>query len=140
MSVSCFLDTNVLIYAISSAGEDLRKKRIALELISSKDFGISSQVLQEFWVTATGKIPVPLGFEQALSMLDELRVFPTAPTDYPLILSAIELSMRYGVGYWDGAILAAAASLEAPILYTEDLNHGQIYGSVQVLNPFRLEA
>jgi predicted nucleic acid-binding protein len=58
------------------------------------------------------------------------------PTDYPLIVAAVELSLRYGISYWDGAILAAAEVLEAPTLYTEDLNHGQRYGQVLVLNPF----
>ena len=60
------------------------------------------------------------------------------PTDYPLIVSAVELSLRYGISYWDGAI-AAAAGLEAPTLYTEDLSHGQRYGKVRAVNPF-LEA
>jgi predicted nucleic acid-binding protein len=45
-------------------------------------------------------------------------------------------SLRYGISYWDGAILAAAEALEAPILYTEDLNHGQLYGRVRAVNPF----
>jgi predicted nucleic acid-binding protein len=64
-------------------------------------------------------------------------VFPTVPTDYPLIVSAVELSVRYGLSYWDGAILAAAEVLGAATLYTEDLNHGQRYGRVRAVNPFR---
>lgn len=136
MSVSGFLDTNVLVYAISSATEDAAKREAAIGLIRVCDFGLSSQVLQEFYVTATSKIRVPLEPEQALLFLEELRVFPTVLTDYALILSAIELAIRYKVSYWDGAILAAAAVLEAPVLYSEDLNHGQRYGSVRVVNPF----
>ena len=57
-------------------------------------------------------------------------------TDYPLIVAGIETALRFGVSYWDGAIIAAAERLGAPILYTEDLNHGQRYGSVQAVNPF----
>ena len=68
--------------------------------------------------------------------MDEYRVFPTVPTDYPLVVAAVELSLRYRISYWDGAILAAAEALEASILYTEDLNHGQEYGSVRAHNPF----
>jgi predicted nucleic acid-binding protein len=60
-------------------------------------------------------------------------------TDYPLITAAVELSVRYGISYWDGAILAAAGVLEAPVLYSEDLGHGQRYGSVRVTNPFTAE-
>ena len=136
MSVECFLDTNVLVYAVSSAEADAPKRRRALELVREADFGLSAQVLQEFYVTVTRKIRKPLAPELAVALMEEYRAFPTVPTDYPLIVSAVELSLRYGVSYWDGAILAAAEVLEAPILYTEDLSHGQRYGSVRAVNPF----
>jgi predicted nucleic acid-binding protein len=136
MSVECFLDTNILVYAISSADADARKRTKALELVQRSDFGLSAQVLQEFYVTVTRKIRKPLAPELAVALIDEYRVFPTVPTDYPLIVMAAELSLRYGISYWDGAILAAAEALETPTLYTEDLNHGQRYGRVRALNPF----
>jgi len=136
MSVECFLDTNVLVYAVSSAEADAPKRRRALELVREADFGLSAQVLQEFYVTVTRKIRKPLAPELAVALMEEYRVFPTVPTDYPLIVSAVEISLRHGVSYWDGAILAAAEVLEAPILYTEDLSHGQRYGSVRAVNPF----
>lgn len=136
MSVECFLDTNVLVYAVSSAEGDAPKSRKALDLVQRTEFGLSAQVLQEFYVTVTRKIRRPLAPEQAVALLDEYRVFPTVPTDYPLIVAAVELSLRHGVSYWDGAILAAAEALEAPVLYTEDLNHGQLYGRVRAVNPF----
>ena len=63
MGVDCFLDTNVLVYAISAAPEEAGKKAAALELIQQADFGLSAQVLQEFYVTATRKIRVPLSPE-----------------------------------------------------------------------------
>ena len=136
MSVECFLDTNVLVYAVSSAEADAAKRSKALELVREADFGLSAQVLQEFYVTATRKIRKPLEPELAVALMEQYRVFPTVPTDYPLIVAAVELSLRYGVSYWDGAILAAAEVLEAPVLYTEDLAHGHLYGSVRALNPF----
>jgi predicted nucleic acid-binding protein len=136
MSVDCFLDTNVLMYAVSSAEADAPKRRRALELVRQADFGLSAQVLQEFYVTVTRKIRKPLAPELAVALMDEYRFFPTVPTDYPLIVSAVELSLRYGMSYWDGAIVAAAEALEAPILYTEDLGHLQRYGSVRAVNPF----
>lgn len=117
MSVDCFLDTNVLVYAVSSAEADAARRSGALDLVRHSDFGLSAQVLQEFYVTVTQKIRKPLAPERAVALMDEYRVFPTVPTDYPLIV-------------------AAAEALEAPILYTEDLNHGQRYGSVRVVNPF----
>jgi predicted nucleic acid-binding protein len=139
MSVDCFLDTNILVYAVSSMEADAAKRTKALDLVQRSDFGLSAQVLQEFYVTVTRKIRRPLAPELAVALMDEYRVFPTVPTDYPLIVSAVELSLRYDISYWDGAIVAAAEILEAPTLYTEDLSHGQRYGPVRVVNPF-LEA
>ncbi len=139
MSVECFLDTNVLVYAVSALPEDAAKKSRAMELVQTSDFGISSQVLQEFYVTVTRKIQKPLAPEMAVALLHEYRLFPTAHTDYPLILSAIEYSLRFRISYWDGAIVAAAEALEASVLYTEDLSHDQRYGEIRVINPF-LEA
>jgi predicted nucleic acid-binding protein len=136
MSVECFLDTNVLVYAVSSAEGDAAKSRKALDLVERTEFGLSAQVLQEFYVTVTRKIRKPLSPEQAVALLDEYRVFPSVPTDHPLIVAAVELSLRYRISYWDGAILAAAEALEAPVLYSEDLNHGQLYGRVRAVNPF----
>ena len=136
MSVECFLDTNILVYAVSSAEVDAPKREKALELIRQTQFGLSAQVLQEFYVTVTRKIRKPLSPALAVALLDEYRVFPSVPTDYPLIVSAVELSLRYGISYWDGAILAAADTLEAPILYTEDLAHERRYGRVRAVNPF----
>ena len=136
MTIECFLDTNILVYAISALDEDSFKKARALDLIQTADFGISSQVLQEFWVTVTRKIRKPLPLEVALALLDEYRLFPIAYTDYPLIVAAIEHSLRYEISYWDGAIVAAAEALEAPVLYSEDLSHDQQYGTTRVVNPF----
>jgi predicted nucleic acid-binding protein len=65
-----------------------------------------------------------------------LELQPCALIDPSLIRTAIAVSQRYRIHYWDGAILAAAESLGAEIVYTEDLNHGQSYGSVRVINPF----
>ena len=136
MSVECFLDTNVLVYAVSSDENELGRKVTALQLLEQTDFGLSTHVLQELYVTLTRKIAEPLEPETAVALVEELRVFPTVWTDYPLIVTAIELSLRYGISYWDGAIVAAAQVLQAPILYTEDLSHGQEYGMVRVVNPF----
>jgi predicted nucleic acid-binding protein len=136
MSVDCFLDTNILVYAVSAAEADAAKRARALDLVRQSDFGLSAQVLQEFYVTVTRKIRKPLAPELAVALMDEYRVFPTVPTDYPLIVAAVELSLRHGISYWDGAIVAAAEVLEAEVLYTEDLNHGQQYGPVRAVNPF----
>ena len=136
MAVEGFLDTNVLIYAVSSDPAEAAKKERALELIEHPDLGLSAQVLQEFYVTVTTKIARPLPPDEAADLLEQLRSLPVVWTDYPLIVAGIETALRFGVSYWDGAIIAAAERLGASILYTEDLNHGQRYGSVQAVNPF----
>ena len=57
--------------------------------------------------------------------------------DAGLVKRGAAISARYQISYWDGAILAAAEALGAPVLYSEDLSHGQTYGSVKVVNPFK---
>ena len=69
-----------------------------------------------------------------LTLLEEL---PCAEISRELVIEAAENSHNLGLSYWDGAIIAAAAQIGAFILYTEDLNHGQKYGSVTAINPFR---
>jgi len=134
--VKVFLDTNVLIYAVSPSLAESAKKERALELIEHTDFGLSAQVLQEFYVNVTRKIAKPLTPDAAVALLEQLRSFPMVPTDYPLTVAGVEISLRFGISYWDGAIIAAAECLGATTLYSEDLSHGQHYGSVQAVNPF----
>ena len=136
MSVEAFLDTNVLIYAVSSDPAESPKKEKALELIEHIEFGLSAQVLQEFYVNVTRKIALPLPPDEAVALLEQFRNFPVVWTDYPLIVAGIENALRFEISYWDGAIIAAAERLGASTLFTEDLNHGQHYGSVQAVNPF----
>jgi predicted nucleic acid-binding protein len=136
MSVDGFFDTNVLIYAVSSAADEVEKRDRAIELIERVDFGLSAQVLQEFYVAVTRKIADPLAPDAAIEFVEQFRVFPLVRTDYPLIVSGVEISVRYGISYWDAAIIAAAEALGAGTLFSEDLSHGQMYGSVEVVNPF----
>ena len=136
MSVDVFLDTNILVYAVTSDDREQAKRQRALEIIETEDFAISAQVLQEFYGTVTRKLAEPLTPEQALAWIEELEVFPCVATEASLVKNAIEISVRYQTSYWDGAILAAAESIGVPRLYSEDLNHGQRYGSVEAINPF----
>ena len=136
MSVEAFLDTNILIYAVSSDPAEAPKKEKALALIEKTDFGLSAQVLQEFYVNVTRKIAHPIAPTEAVALLEQFRCFPMVWTDYPLIVSGIEVALRFGLSYWDGAIIAAAERLDAPTLYTEDLAHRKRYGPVQAVNPF----
>ncbi len=136
MNVEAVLDTNVLVYSVSRLDEDRAKRDRALELLK-QPFVLSGQILQEFYVNVTRKIKKPLPAELALEWVEQLEQQPCVPIDATLVKNGIVTSERYRISYWDGAVLAAAEALGAQTLYTEDLNHGQLYGSVRVLNPFR---
>lgn len=137
MIASTVLDTNVLVYAASNAPEEAHKRAITLELLSTQDLGFSGQILQEFYVTVTKKNRRTLTADEALDWIEAFEEFPIVPIDASIVRNGAEYSMRYQISYWDGAIVAAANLLQASTLYSEDLNHGQLYGSVRVINPFR---
>jgi predicted nucleic acid-binding protein len=137
MTVESFLDTNILVYAAAGRNAEEAKRTRALELIESENFGLSAQVLQEFYVTVVRKARVPLSPAQALEWIEQLEMFPCLPLDSRFVKIAAEAAVRYRLSYWDGAIVAAADVMGAGILYTEDLNDGQQFGTVRVCNPFR---
>ncbi len=137
MTVDSFLDTNILVYAAAGRGVEDRKRRRALDLISSERFGLSAQVLQEFYVTVTRKIQVPMTPTAAVDWIEQFEAFPCLAIDPSLVKLAIEASERWQLSYWDGAIIAAAEALGARIVYSEDLSHGRQYGPVRVCDPFR---
>lgn len=136
MSVEAFLDTNILVYAAAGGEGEGRKRRQALRLIADYNFGLSAQVLQEFYVTVVRKIDEPLHPADALEWIEQLEAFPCQPIEPSLIKIGVEISQRYQISYWDGAVIAAAEALGAETLFTEDLSHDQKYGSVRVVNPF----
>jgi predicted nucleic acid-binding protein len=136
MTARVFFDTNVLVYAAIGTGKDEPKRKRALELIESEDFGTSAQVMQEFFVTVVRKASRPFSPAQALEWMEQWTAFPCQSIDHKLVRIAVERSERYQISYWDAAILAAAEALGADTVYSEDLNDGQRYGQVQVVNPF----
>lgn len=141
MSVESFVDTNILIYAACGAVDDPVKHARAWEIIRDANYAISGQVMAEFYVNATKKDErkkfVPLEQEQAIAWVDTLSLQPVVPIDQLIVQEAVGLSQRYQISYWDAALIAAAEAINAKTLYTEDLNHGQTYGSVKVINPFK---
>lgn len=136
MNVDAFIDSNVLVYAASSEPTEEPKRARSVELICDMRVGLSAQVLQEFYVVATRKARRRLSADDAMWWLERYAPFPCVDVDHALVCEAVAISERYQINYWDAAIIAAAERLRAPILYTEDLNHGQQYGPVKVINPF----
>ncbi len=138
MAENVFLDSNVLIYAISKHSDDQAKFAVANRILQEEAVSISTQVMQEFFVNATAKGGMTNG--EAREWLDALSDFPCIQTTRDLVFQAIDHAGRYQINYYDAAIIAAAEQSGAAIVYTEDLNHGQKYGRVKVLNPFRESA
>ncbi len=132
-----FADTNILLYTISRDQLEQEKAERARELLASKDIALSVQVLQEFYVQATRESRTDgLTHEQATSLVDSFRRFPVQETTIGVMLSAMSTRQRFGVSYWDAAILEAARALGCEVVLSEDLSDGQDYAGVRVENPF----
>lgn len=132
-----FVDTNVLIYAYDrSAGErHTRAKALVSELWRSRRGCLSVQVLQEFYVTGARALidAAPGDLRVILNDLALWHVHTPVAAD---VLSAVDLHERYQVSFWDAMILQSAARLGCSMIWSEDLNTGQLYQGVRVLNPF----
>lgn len=131
-----FLDTNILVYA--ALGREHAKERFAVarHIVLSEDYCTSGQVLAEFYVNVIGKGERPLTPEKAREWVRVIARKPCQPIDDRIVTAGIDLARRFRISYWDGAVIAAAERLGAKTLYTEDLSHGQDYGSVTAINPF----
>ena len=133
-----FVDTNVLVYAHDVTAGDKRSQARALveELWDSRDGCVSVQVLQEFFVTTTRKIPRPLGAPAAAQIIGDLAHWHVHAPAAGDVVAAIEIRQRTGASFWDAMILRSAKELGCQTLHSEDLNPGQAYDGVQVRNPF----
>jgi predicted nucleic acid-binding protein len=132
-----FADTNVLLYAISRNPDERAKTTRANEILSSREIGLSTQVLQEFYVQATRETRTDrLTHEQAAALVDSFRRFPVQETTTSIVLSAMSTRERFDISYWDAAIIEAARALGCRLVLSEDLSDGQDYAGVRVENPF----
>ena len=133
-----FLDTNILVYA-HDRGAGI-KQQIAGALVEGlwqKRKGVLSiQVLQEFYVNIRRKALNPLGPKAAKQLLADYMCWEVVINDGESVLQAVDFETRYKISFWDGLILQAANFAGAAVLYSEDLSHGQRYGSVRIINPF----
>ena len=130
-------DTNVLIYAVSNREADAGKRARAEATLMEPDLALAVQVLQEFYNQATRpQGPAGLTHEQAMEFLHPLRTLPTQEITVELFDTATEIRARFGISYWDAAILAAAKMLGCEAVYSEDLSQEQDYDGVRVVNPF----
>lgn len=129
---AAFFDTNIIFYAAARDGSS--KWEMARALLQSRRIVVSTQVLMEIYAALLKKLK--LAPEQARNwagMLARETVTSVEPDD---VRAALEAADRYQISHWDALILQAAQKSGLDLLYTEDLNHGQMYGPVRVCNPF----
>jgi predicted nucleic acid-binding protein len=131
-----FVDTNVLLYAVSGDKADVAKATRAAVLLNEPDLALSTQVMQEFYVQATRATGTSLPHDIVVAFLDTLARYPIQAVTWDLVRSACATARRWQLNYWDAAIIEAARALDCAIVLSEDLQHGQDFAGVGVVNPF----
>jgi predicted nucleic acid-binding protein len=134
----CFIDTNILLYAVSTFPAETAKAEAARSLIQNTHWGWSSQVAAEFIRAASSKKNSTMSRAEASKWVALWMAYPMVPVDGTLVLEAAALGDRLQISHFDSQILVAANRLGCELVYSEDLGHGQKYGDVQVCNPFLL--
>ena len=139
MSDKSFLDSNIFIYAYDQ--REPVKQSIADNLIRglaiSGEAVISYQVIHEFFNWALVKGPVKMPQEEAQRYLTvTFRPMHIVASSATLVSEAIRIQERYRLSWYDSLIIAAAQQAGCKLLYSEDLQHGQQFGTVTIHNPF----
>ena len=133
-----FFDTNILVYAYDQ--RDPVKRRLALDIfanaVARDAVVVSAQVLGEFFNTATRRILNPISVEEAENVISLFSDFTVVELDLALVQQAVATCRRYQISYWDALIVAAAERAGCGRIISEDLNPGQSYHGVVVVNPF----
>ena len=139
MSVKTFVDTNVLLYAHDrdAGSKHLRAQMIIQELWEMRNGILSVQVLEEFYVNVTRKIPRPLPRKEARALIAQYLVWEVVPISGALILEASEIEERSKLSFWDALILAAAKKGTASLVLSEDFQDGRNIEKLTIQNPFR---
>ena len=132
-----FVDSNILIYAISKNPGEKDKASKALELLEAVDLALSVQVLQEFYVQVTRATRTQrLSHERATLLMKSFCRYPVQEMTVVLLGAALRTTERFQISYWDSTIIEAARTLGCREVLSEDLSDGQDYGGVRVTNPF----
>jgi predicted nucleic acid-binding protein len=133
-----FVDTNILLYAISRDPAELEKAKRANDILADRDLALSVQVLQEFYVQATrASRPDAIEHTQAVRLIQSFRRYPVQDVTSGIMMAALDACKRFQISYWDAAIIEASRALGCVQVLSEDLNDGQDFAGVRVTNPFR---
>lgn len=136
MKIECFLDTNVFLYAASADPADAGKKETALDLVRQSNHAVSPQIIAEFIDNAGRKARLGISEARLSALVETMLGGVVTVVDAATAEAAWAIGGRYGLRIYDALVVAAARQVGAPVLYTEDLNDGQVYGGVRVVNPF----
>ncbi len=130
-----FIDTNVLIYFISS--EEGKKMKAKDVIFSSQDIYISSQVISKFISVCLSK--ELLGLEEIITLVNDLiEALRFSSVEESTIKKALQIKKDSKYSYWDSLIIASALKNNCSILYTEDMQDGQVVdGNLTITNPFK---
>ena len=132
-----FVDTNILLYSVSTDPAEAKKAFSAISILEAGDISLSVQVLQEFYVQATRKNRSdPLSHNDASAFIEKWQRFPVQDITLSIMQAALEAKVRWQISYWDAAIIEAARACGCREVLSEDLNAGQNYGGIKVTNPF----
>ena len=139
--MAAFVDTNILIYALSNANQgEIEKvaiaRRLLDELSQQDDLIISAQVLSEFVSVSGRKGKQPLTEGEVSRSVAELCEYPLIAIDASLVQLALQRVQQSHISYWDALIVEAAIRSGATILDTEDMHQGTRYGALELRNPF----
>jgi predicted nucleic acid-binding protein len=139
MSGRTFFDSNLLVYAFGpfEANKSIIARRLIVDCADLQHGVISYQVVQEFLNIAFKKFQPRASSERASQYLEEVvGSFEILPWSMPLVTSALSIKHRYAFSWFDSLIVAAAIQSNCSILYTEDLQSGQVIEGLTVVNPF----
>lgn len=134
-----FVDTNILVYAHDSSSGLKQSRAAALieELWATGDGSLSVQVLQEFFVTVTRRVPNPLPVNAAREIVADFALWDVHEPDADDVLGAIDIHARHGLSFWDAMIVRSALAQSCSVVYSEDLSAGTRYDTLEVVDPFR---
>lgn len=133
---SAFLDSNIILYAALPPERHPKKAAVAQDLLKTTDFGVSGQTLAEVYNILSRQPSSIIDLAEIDLWIISLAERPLVAVDAAVVRRGIAISRRYKINYFDAALIAAAELLGAETFYSEDLNDGQLIGSVRVLNPF----
>lgn len=133
-----FIDTNILLYSISTARGESLKAETARTLLARRDNALSVQVLREFYVQATRATRADaVPHAVAVGLIASWLRFPVQQTDLAVFHRALAIKAKHALSYWDAAIVAAAVALGCDQLLSEDMADGTTIDGVTIRNPFR---